>query len=141
MAYDYTGERVRKTVGGALTTYVGALYECSASCTKYIFAGSTRVAQKTQTGAVLYYHGNHLGSTHVVTDGSGVKQGELHYYPYGQTYSDTSGVTHKYTGQEFDVETSLYYYHARYYDAALGRFVSADIIGTHFSNPQSLNRY
>nr|WP_322113453.1 RHS repeat-associated core domain-containing protein [Leptospira soteropolitanensis] len=32
----------------------------------------------------------------------------------------------KYTGQEEDQESGLYYYKARYYDAALGRFVSND---------------
>jgi hypothetical protein len=35
----------------------------------------------------------------------------------------------------------LYYYHARYYDPVLGRFVSADTIGVQSTNPQSLNRY
>ncbi len=142
-AYDYTGERVKKAVaGGTTTTYVGALYECSASCTKYIFAGSTRVALKAGT-SVLYFHGNHLGSTHVVTDGAGAKAEEIHYYPYGDRYSDTGavGVTRKYTGQELDGETGLYYYHARYYDPVLGRFVSADPIGINLSNPQTLNRY
>jgi len=34
-----------------------------------------------------------------------------------------------YTGREFDRETELYYYRARYYDAAAGRFVSKDPIG------------
>ncbi len=142
-AYDYTGERVKKAVaGGTTTTYVGALYECSASCTKYIFAGSTRVALKAGT-SVLYFHGNHLGSTHVVTDGAGAKVEEIHYYPYGATYSDTGavGVTRKYTGQEFDPESGLYYYGARYYDPVLGRFISADGIGVRLGNPQSFNRY
>jgi RHS repeat-associated protein len=35
----------------------------------------------------------------------------------------------------------LYDYGARHYDAATGRFVSADTIVPDFSNPQSLNRY
>ncbi|HNM05107.1 MAG TPA: RHS repeat-associated core domain-containing protein, partial [Leptospiraceae bacterium] len=33
---------------------------------------------------------------------------------------------HKYTGQIEDKESGLYYYKARYYDASLGRFNSAD---------------
>lgn len=50
-AYDYTGERVRKqVVNGTMTTYAGAIYECTASCTRYIFAGGTRVAQRRWTG-------------------------------------------------------------------------------------------
>ena len=34
-----------------------------------------------------------------------------------------------YTGREFDLETGLYYYRARYYDARAGRFVTKDPIG------------
>jgi len=34
-----------------------------------------------------------------------------------------------YTGQRFDPETGLYYYRARYYSAALGRFLQTDPIG------------
>ncbi len=34
-----------------------------------------------------------------------------------------------YTGQQFDANTGLYYYRARYYDPADGRFLSADPIG------------
>ncbi|MFZ5862304.1 MAG: RHS repeat domain-containing protein [Nitrospirota bacterium] len=145
-AYDYSGERVRKqVVGGAMTTYVGAIYECAASCTKYLFAGSTRVAQKTSDGTVAYFHGNHLGSTHVVTNSSGTAVEEIHYYPYGGTYSDSNGeaggVNRRYTGQEIDIETGLYYYHARYYDPVLGRFISADTGGIRIDDPQTLNRY
>ncbi len=31
-----------------------------------------------------------------------------------------------YTGREFDSETGLYYYRARYYDPSAGRFLSED---------------
>ena len=34
----------------------------------------------------------------------------------------------RYTGREFDSETGLYYYRARYYDPATGRFLSEDPI-------------
>ena len=34
-----------------------------------------------------------------------------------------------FTGREYDKETGLYYYRARYYDAKVGRFVSKDPIG------------
>jgi RHS repeat-associated protein len=48
---------------------------------------------------------------------------------------------HKYTGQEEDAETGLYYYGARYYDPAIGRFISPDIIVPDPGDPQDLNRY
>ncbi len=35
----------------------------------------------------------------------------------------------RYTGRDFDTETGLFYYRARYYDPGLGRFVGEDPIG------------
>ena len=45
-----------------------------------------------------------------------------------------------FTGQRLD-DTGLYYYNARYYDATIGRFISADPFVQDITNPQSLNRY
>jgi RHS repeat-associated protein len=50
-------------------------------------------------------------------------------------------VRHKFTGQEWDAETDLYYYGARYYDPKLARFISADTIVPEPFYLQSLNRY
>jgi RHS repeat-associated protein len=38
-------------------------------------------------------------------------------------------VGHAFTGREWDPETGLYYYRARYYDSRIGRFISEDPIG------------
>ena len=46
-----------------------------------------------------------------------------------------------YAGQETDVDASLVYMHARYYDASLGRFISADSMVPDAANPQAFNRY
>jgi RHS repeat-associated protein len=136
--YDYSGHRVKKNS----TIYIGKLYECAgSSCTKYIFAGSNRIALKTSI-STYYYHTDHLGSSNVMTDTYGTSQGNYHYYPYGATrISSGLSIKHKFTGQELDSETGLYYYGARYYDPALGRFVSADSIVQDSSDPQTLNRY
>jgi RHS repeat-associated protein len=45
-----------------------------------------------------------------------------------------------FTGQRFD-DSGLYFYNARYYDATIGRFISADSIAPDPFDPQSLNRY
>ncbi|MHB1459238.1 MAG: RHS repeat-associated core domain-containing protein [Armatimonadota bacterium] len=68
---------------------------------------------------------------------------EIYYYPFGQTRVDSGSVNlhYKYTGQEEDAEIGLYFYGARYYDPAIGRFVSADTLVQNFSDPQTLNRY
>ncbi|MFZ3255446.1 MAG: RHS repeat-associated core domain-containing protein, partial [Syntrophales bacterium] len=137
--YDYAGQRVKKNG----TVYIGNIYECTGSvCTKYIFAGGTRIAMKSGS-TVNYYHTDHLGSSSIVTNASGTKVEELYYYPYGATRVNTGSVNvkHKYTGQEEDAETGLYYYGARYYDPTIGRFISADTIVQAPGYPQTLNRY
>ena len=78
-----------------------------------------------------------------MTDGSGNLVGELRYHPYGGTrYSWGSTPTgYRFTGQREDATIGLYFYNARYYDPALGRFISADTVVPNPHNSQSLNRY
>ncbi len=141
--YDASGNRVKKVTPTSTTIYIGQLYECtSGQCTKYIFAGTQRVA-KIESANTYYYHTDHLGSSNIITDSSGSKVEDIYYYPYGEikTDSGTLNVRHKFTDQEWDAETGLYYYGARYYDPKLARFISADTIVPDFSDPQTLNRY
>ncbi|MCG3113083.1 MAG: hypothetical protein MCM46_14800 [Candidatus Manganitrophus sp. SB1] len=148
--YDGNGARVKK-ISGSTFIYIGKLFECVSPCkpsgvwtgTKHIFAGAVRIASKpiTTTGEISYYHPDHLGSTSVVTDKNGANTAEFVYYPFGDPYIDNAGVHYKYTGQERDNETALYFYNARYYDSRIGRFISPDSIVQSRSNPQFLNRY
>lgn len=157
--YDAGGGRVKKTSGGVTTIYVSSLYECvtgaaGTACMKYISAGGQRVAMKDNT-STLYFHGDHLGSTNIITEkqpGGSVQIAQtLYYSPFGKTRSGstnpTGGTRYRYTGQEIDSETAdangnaLYNYGARLYDPALGRFIMADSIVPNSKNPQSLNRY
>jgi RHS repeat-associated protein len=67
------------------------------------------------------------------------------YLPFGEISQPNSWgndtVTSKFTGQEYDAETGLYNFGARYYDPAIGRFVSADNIVPSVTDSQSFNRY
>jgi RHS repeat-associated protein len=50
--------------------------------------------------------------------------------PWGNAVADTGvAVRFRMAGQEFDAETGLYYMRSRYYDPALGRFISEDPAG------------
>ena len=92
----------------------------------------------------FYYHKDHLGSSTVMTDSSGVgTYGTSAYEPFGSMRSTTgqSGSSYKFTDQELDSESGLYNYNARLYDPEIGRFISADPIVPDPFNPQSLNRY
>lgn len=141
--YDASGQRVKKQTPIATTIYIGDIYECaSGQCTKYIFAGSQRIAEIQNTNT-YYYHTDHLGSSSVVTDSAGNSAQQLYYYPYGEIKGNTGSdiAKHKFIDQEWDAETGLYYYGARYYDPALARFISADTIVPNPWDPQDLNRY
>lgn len=92
-----------------------------------------------------YYHRNHINSSSVITDSGGNVTARMVYLPFGElTQANSSGgdvVTSKFTGQEYDEELGLYYYGARYYDPAIGRFISADSVVPSASDAQSFNRY
>jgi RHS repeat-associated protein len=141
--YSGKGSRVKKITPNGTTIYIGKLYECKeGACSKYIFVGGTRLALKTSNDT-LYYHQDHLGSSRIMTNQFGEPQEEMYYYPYGAAREDTGAVSvsHKFTSQELDAETELYYYGSRYYDPVLARFISPDTMVPSFSAPQSLNRY
>ncbi len=93
---------------------------------------------------VHFYHSDHLGSPLALTDQRGNVVWRRDYKPFGDEVDpggETTYNTHKYTGREFDPESGLYYYGARYYDPVIGRFTSTDPAGGNPSNPQSWNRY
>jgi RHS repeat-associated protein len=79
----------------------------------------------------------------VITGKVRKKVQDVQYLPFGSTSSDIGfvSVSHKFTSQEEDAETGLYYYNARYYNSRLGRFISADPTVPDPLNPQALNRY
>jgi RHS repeat-associated protein len=60
---------------------------------------------------------------------------------FGNITNSTGTLTNplRYTGREFDSETALYYYRARYYDPSTGRFLSEDPIG--FEGDTNFYRY
>jgi RHS repeat-associated protein len=95
----------------------------------------------------VYFHQNHLGSTHVVTNTSGAEVARVEYLPFGEMYAPASNgqdiFRPKYTGQEWDKDSGLYYYNARYYDAVTGRFMTSDSYqqGGPAHLIASLNRY
>jgi len=93
---------------------------------------------------LLYYHTDHLGSGNVVTDKEGEIVSHVEYAPFGELRHEQHlgvSVNHLYTGQEYDREIGLYYYHARYYDAKIGRFIQPDVIIPDPADHQAYNRY
>jgi RHS repeat-associated protein len=48
---------------------------------------------------------------------------------------------HHFTGKERDAESGLDNFGARYFGSSMGRFMSPDSFGGHYTDPQTLNRY
>jgi RHS repeat-associated protein len=132
--YSGDGQRVKSTIGGVTTIFIGNYAEWNVSAgtmTKYFYAGSSRVAMCSGTCSnVSFLLGDHLGSTSLVVDGSGTQQtgSPQGYLPWGETRFGSEGTKYQYTGQYNETSIGLYYYGARWYDTSLGRFVSPDTI-------------
>ena len=141
--YDGDGNRVKGVAGGVTTYYVGNYYEyVGGAVKKYYYHAGKRVAM--YDGATLnWLLGEHLGSTTVTANSSGTRTGEIRYKAYGnQRYTyGTTPTTYHFTGQREESTIGLYYYGARWYDPALGRFVQADSIVPQPEFPHDLNRY
>ena len=140
--YDADGMRVKKTSDGAETYYPFPHYELhDGVVVKYYFFNGMRVAQRRGSSTITYLHGNHLGSTVLETSVIGVSVNDEKYFAYGEQ-RDTGPVNteNQFTDQKRD-ETGLYYYGARYYDPALGTFISPDTIVPNASHVFGYNRF
>ena len=96
----------------------------------------------------FYYHMNHLGGVHVITDDSAKTVEVREYKPYGETYVHNSSAATPaqnlpfgFDGQRMDGASNLYFFKARFYSPLLGRFLSADSEINNPTTPQALNRY
>jgi RHS repeat-associated protein len=85
-----------------------------------------------------FYHRNALGSVVEVTDALEATVCSYRYDPYGAVTITVGGTPQSvdplaqhwtFTGRFFDEETGFYYYRARMYDPARGRFLQRDPLG------------
>ncbi|MDO4414656.1 MAG: S-layer homology domain-containing protein, partial [Erysipelotrichaceae bacterium] len=139
--YDAFGNRNSITVNGEKTEYVYSPVNGGQVLTSYrdneassYFRGSGLTGQKNGT-ETYYYNFNLLGSTTDITDSSGAVVNHYTYGDYGVS-SRTEGIRTPFTyaGQYGiqDEQNNLYYIHARYMNAELGRFISMDLTGTRY---------
>ena len=76
------------------------------------------IANDTTKEETFFYHSDHLGSTSYITDDkANITQYDA-YLPYGELlvdeHSSSEELPYKFNGKQFDDETGLYYYGARY---------------------------
>jgi RHS repeat-associated protein len=103
-----------------------------------------RYARIDSGGTVAWYLADNLGSVRQVVDKNGTVLDALTYSAFGTILSETNagnGDRFKYTGREWDAGTGQYYYRARYYGAAVGRFTSEDPISIQLGGDIQPYRY
>jgi RHS repeat-associated protein len=136
--YDPMGRRIEKTTSSATSIYA---YDGDNLIEETNATGAV-VARYTQgqnideideplamlrSSATSYYQADGLGSVTSLSNGAGALPQTYSFDSFGKTTPTGSLVNpFQYTGREFDAETSLYFYRARYYDPFSGRFVSED---------------
>ena len=138
--YDPFGRRIQKSGPLGTTNY---LYDGMGANSNVIeeIDSSTNVLASYVQGAVVdeplaeiqgsttdYYEADGLGSIASLSNSAGALASSYVFDSYGKLTASTGSVTNpfQFTGREFDSESGLYYYRARYYDSTVGRFLSQD---------------
>lgn len=141
-AYDAAGARIEKAGPSGTTQYFGPLVELTNGKPTHHVRATGRVLASRDGNGVTWHHLDRLGSVRLTTDEQGQVIKRFAYAPFGsEATSGIAGALFGYAGHRGDQETGLVYMQARYYDPALGRFVSPDSIIPNPLDPQTLNRY
>ena len=95
-------------------------------------AGYGYIPNDTTKEETFFYHSDHLGSTSYITDDhANITQFDA-YLPYGELlvdeHSSSEELPYKFNGKQFDDETGLYYYGARYMNPVASIWYGVDPI-------------
>jgi RHS repeat-associated protein len=136
--YDPFGRRIQKSLSAGTTVF---LYngdtiseEIDASGTELAsytqYDGVDEPLAQTRAGINSHYQQDDLNSVTSLSSTSGTPVKTFTYDAFGNLTASTGNIanTFQYTGRDFDAETGLRYYRARYYDPQVGRFLSEDPI-------------
>jgi RHS repeat-associated protein len=137
--YDGDGRRTEKVAAGLTHQYIYDVEDIVEERTSGSSSGTIRyyhgagidepLARTNASNVTTYYLADHLGSIVQETNASGAVTLEREYDPWGVATQGASTPGYGFTGREWDAETGLYYYRARYFSAAAGKFISEDPIG------------
>ena len=138
--YDPFGRRIQKVFAqNSTTTTTNYLYDGDNAIETVDQNGSevSKLAQgqnideplaESASGATSFYEQDGLGSVTSLTNSAGAVAQSYTYDSFGNTTNSSGNIVNpfRYTGRDFDSETGLYYYRARYYDPSTARFLSED---------------
>ena len=134
--YDGLGRRIEKNVNGAVTRYLydgeRMLWELDGSnavVARYTHGSGLDEPLAMQRGGNWYFYlTDGLGSVRGLADASGAVVQTYAYDSFGRVVEQTGNVPNPFlfTSREFDAESGLYFYRARYLDPQIGRFLQED---------------
>ncbi|WP_425218295.1 RHS repeat-associated core domain-containing protein [Tumidithrix helvetica] len=143
--YDIFDRRIEKTVdldgagAGTATTeryvydrdHIMLVFVGSTLKERYLYGANLDQVLAVETTQVSWTLSDYLGTVRDLVSSAGVVQKHIKYDSFGNVTAQSAPLVKSrfgFTGREFDSETGLYYYRARYYDSAVGRFISEDPI-------------
>ena len=89
----------------------------------------------------FYYHPDHLGSSSYITNLEGEVVQHIEYVPFGEVFVEERNniwnTPYLFNAKEFDEETGLYYYGARYYEPKTSMWISTDPLQEKYFNVSS----
>lgn len=153
--YDDSGLRIEKTVRGSPNS----------TLTRFQYDEESRIRSETNVlnntlvryyraadGTLLAFWRNGVyrsvisdakGTPIAILSLDGAVLGRFTYDPWGGLLRSvgTESAPIRYTGYYYDEETGLYYARARYYDPAIGAFISRDPIDGDVERPITQNKY
>jgi len=100
---------------------------------------AVQVASATET--VTYYYSDNQGTVLATANASGALTATGDSRPYGTQTLGSPSNGPGYTGHIGDVDSGLVYMQARYYDPAVGRFLSVDPVGPKAGDGFVFDRY
>ena len=130
-AYNGAGDRVAKTVDGVTTDYV---LDGSTGLTTGLLA-------QHDSGTWAYHINDGLGSVRQLADPQGQVVASYSFSPFGVPLGESGGEPYGFTGEQWDASAGLVYLRARYYDPAVGRFLTRDPWPGVAQRPMSLQPY
>ncbi|MCU0433288.1 MAG: FG-GAP-like repeat-containing protein [Bacteroidia bacterium] len=126
----------------AFSFYASSFAQDKSSVFAQVFSGPT-IASVASPGS-LFFHQDQVTSTSITTGGTGALSAQVTYSAFGQVMliSGQDNFTNKFTGRQYDYNSGLYYYNARYYDPLLCRFITPDSqLGSELTSADVMNRY
>ena len=101
-------------------------------------AGYGHIPNDTKKEETFFCHSDYLGSTSYITDNeANITQYDA-YLPYGELlvdeHSSSEDLSYKFNGKQFDNETGLYYYGARYLNPVTNIWYGVDVLAEKYLN-------